>query len=97
MVEISQNEDRVLKALTNSHGAANFKDIVTQSGLADSAVARAVLDLIHKGLVQEHVMKRTELKLTEEGRSFASEGLPERRVVSIVRKNGGPDRSRVDQ
>ena len=89
MVEISQNEDRVLKALTNSHGAANFKDIVTQSGLADSAVARAVLDLIHKGLVQEHVMKRTELKLTDEGRSFASEGLPERRVVSIVRKNGG--------
>src|SRR5438309_3185179 len=89
MIEIGQNEARVLKALKNSQGVANFKDVVAQSGLADSAVARAVLDLARKGLVQERVVKRTELKLTEEGKSFASEGLPERRVVSIVQKNGG--------
>lgn len=89
LIEIGQNEARVLKALYNSQGVANFKDVVTHSGLADSAVARAVLNLTHKGLVQERVVKRTELQLSEEGRSFASEGLPERRVVAIVRKNGG--------
>ncbi len=89
MVEINQNEARVLKTLIDSGGVANLRDIVKQSGLADSAVARAVLNLTQEGLVQERVTRRTELKLTEEGRSFATEGLPERRVVSIVRNNGG--------
>ena len=89
MVELSQNEARVLQALIASGGEATPEVLVKRSGLADSAVARAVLNLAQSQLVKERVEKKTELRLTEEGEFFASEGLPERRIVSIVKKSGG--------
>ncbi len=89
MVELSQNEARVLQALIASGGEATPEELAKRSGLADSAVARAVLNLAQSQLVKERVEKKTELRLTEEGESFASEGLPERRIVSIVKKSGG--------
>jgi phenylalanyl-tRNA synthetase alpha chain len=89
LVELSQNETRVLQALIDSNGEATPEGLAKRSGLADSAIARAILNLVHQGLVKEYVEKRTELSKTEEGRIFASAGLPERRIVSVVVENGG--------
>ncbi len=89
MVEISQNETKVLKTLIDSGGKSTLEELVKKSGLADSAVARAVLSLSQNRLVEERVEKKTELRLTDEGRSFAVDGLPERRVLVEVKSRGG--------
>lgn len=89
VVEISQNEKRVLQALVEAGGPATLDVLVARTGLADSAIARAILNLSQNHLITERIQKKTDLKLTDEGRSFANEGLPERRVVTIVKNNGG--------
>ena len=89
MVEINQNEARVLKTLVESGGKSTFEDLAKKSGLADSAVARAVLNLSQNQLVREKIEKRTELSLTDEGRNFARVGLPERIVLLEVKNRGG--------
>ena len=89
MVEISQNEARVLRTLVDSGGKAALEDLVKKLGLADSAVSRAVLSLSQKQLVKERVEKRTELSLTDEGRTFARVGLPERIIFLEVKNRGG--------
>lgn len=89
MVTLSQNEARVLQALIDSGGVATPQVIAKHTRLADSAVARATLTLVLNGLAGETIDKRTELTLTNEGRSFATEGLPERRVATVVTKSGG--------
>ena len=89
MVEISQNEARVLKTLIDSGGKAALEDLAKKSGLADSAVARGVLNLSQNQLVKERVEKKTELSLTAEGRTFARLGLPERIILLEVKNHGG--------
>jgi len=89
LVEISQNEARVLKTLIDSGGRTNFEDLAKKSGLADSAAARAVLNLSQNQLVKEKADKKTELSLTDEGRTFARVGLPERIILLEVKNRGG--------
>ncbi len=89
MVEISQNEAKVLRTLIDSGGKSTLEDLAKKSDLADSAVARAVLNLSQHRLVEEQVDRKTELRLSEEGRSFAVTGLPERRVLNEVKSRGG--------
>jgi phenylalanyl-tRNA synthetase alpha chain len=89
LVEISQNETRVLRTLIDSGGKSSLEDLSKKSGLADSAVARAVLNLSQNQLVNERVEKETELSLTDEGRTFARVGLPERIILLEVKNHGG--------
>src|SRR2546428_6286966 len=89
LVEISQNEARVLKTLIDSGGKAPPEDLARKSGLADSAVARATLNLSQNQLVKEKVEKKTELRLTDEGVTFARVGLPERIILLEVKNRGG--------
>jgi phenylalanyl-tRNA synthetase alpha chain len=89
LVEISHNEAKVLKTLIDSGGKATLENLTKKSGLADSAVARAVLNLSENQLVKEKVEKKTELSLTEEGRTFAKVGLPERIILLEVKNRGG--------
>jgi phenylalanyl-tRNA synthetase alpha chain len=89
LVEISQNEAKVLKTLIDSGGKSILEDLAKKSGLADSAVARAILNLSQNQLAKERVEKKTELTLTDEGRTFARVGLPERMILEEVRKRGG--------
>jgi len=64
LVEISQNEAKVLRTITDSAGKLTLENLAKKAGLADSAVARAVLNLSQNQLVKEKVEKRTELSLT---------------------------------
>jgi len=89
LVEMNINEARVLRALAETNGRSTPEDLAKRLGLADSAVARAILTLSQAGLAQEQVERRTELKLSQEGSSFSESGLPERQIVAVVRKNGG--------
>jgi len=88
LVDISQNETKILTTLIDSGGKSTVEELAKKSGLADSAVARAVLNLSQKQLANERVERKTELKLTEEGRLFVG-GLPERKVATVVYDAGG--------
>ncbi len=88
MVELLENEARVLKALRDSNGKSTLDDLAKTTQLADSAIARAVLTLSNLGMVSEHVAKRTELTCTEEGRTSVLRGLPERRVIDVFPESG---------
>ncbi len=89
MVELRGNEAKVLKTLQELGGKTSSADIAKKSQLADSSVARAVLTLSNQGLVIEEIVKRTELRPTEEGKVCFERGLPERRVVEQI-KPGTP-------
>jgi phenylalanyl-tRNA synthetase alpha chain len=89
LVELLENEARVLKTLHESNGKSTLAELVPKAQLADAAVARAILTLSNLGLVKEEVTKRTELICTEEGNVAVSKGLPERRVVSVLPDSGG--------
>ncbi len=89
MVELRESEVLVLRTLRDQGGKAATKALVAKSGLADSAVARAVLTLTSQNLAVEHVVKRTELSCTEEGQQCVEKGLPERSVVNVLPQNGG--------
>src|SRR2546428_6392672 len=72
LVEISQNEARVLKTLIDSGGKAPIEDLAKKAGLADSAVARAVLVLSQNQLVNEKVdRKSTRLNSSHDQISYA--------------------------
>ncbi len=81
MVELRENEAKVLKTLQELGGKASSAELARKSQLADSSVARAVLTLSNQGLIKEEIVKRTELRPTVEGKVCFERGLPERRVV----------------
>ena len=89
LVEISPNEAKVLRTLIKLNGKSTPEELTRSSGLADSAVARSVLNLSQNQLVKERVERKTELSLTDEGRTFARLGLPERIILLEVRNRGG--------
>lgn len=89
MVELRESEAKVLKTIQELRGKTSATDIAKKSGLADSSVARAILTLSNQGLINEVIIKRTELRPTEEGMICVERGLPERRVVGQI-KLGAP-------
>ena len=88
-MELRENDVKVLRALRDAGGAVSVEDIVQKTGLADAAVARASLTLSDLGLVKEHITKTTEVFCTEEGHDYLANGLPERRVATVVHNAGG--------
>src|SRR3989442_8532142 len=87
--ELGENEARILKTLQESGGKATPAILAQKSGLADSAVARAILNLSSRGLIKELVDKRTEIQATKEGEQYVAKGLPERQVAKIIVQSGG--------
>src|SRR3989449_8216782 len=88
-VELRENDVKVLKALKDAGGASSVEDITLKTGLADSAVARASLTLSEQGLAKEQTTRTTEVFCTEEGHDYLANGLPERRVATVVHSSGG--------
>jgi len=92
MVELRENEQKTLQALQNLVGRGSVEQIVETSGLADSAVMRAALTLKEKKLVTLQEQKQRVGTLTEEGKQHAKAGLPERRLIKSLEKQGGTAR-----
>src|SRR3989454_9179267 len=88
-LELRENEIKVLRTLRDAGGTASVEDIVRKTGLADSAVARSSLTLSEQGLVKEQATKTIEIFCTEEGHDYLANGLPERRVATVVHQAGG--------
>src|SRR3989454_10799389 len=88
-MELRENDVKVLRTLRDVGGIASVEEIVQKTGLADAAVARASLTLSELGLVKEQTTKTTEVFCTEEGHDYLANGLPERRVATVVHDAGG--------
>jgi len=89
MVELRELERKTILVLHQLDGKASVEDLVKKSGLSDSAVMRAAVNLQDKKLVTVCADLKTIAALNEEGRTYAKKGLPERRVVDALRKLGG--------
>jgi phenylalanyl-tRNA synthetase alpha chain len=89
MVELRENEIRILAALDKLDGKASVEQLMAECELPDSAVMRAALILQENNLVQVHAKLETRIKLTAEGEFHSQNGLPERRLVNAVIALGG--------
>ena len=87
--ELRENEQKTLLALEKLKGRAPVERIVNAAGLAHAAVMRASLGLTENKLTRTHEKKQTLITLSKEGESYASIGLPERRLLDAVVKLGG--------
>jgi phenylalanyl-tRNA synthetase alpha chain len=88
-LDLRENDFKVLKTLQEAGGSASVEVIIQKTGLADTAVARSSLTLAEQGLVEERTTRTTEVFCTEEGHDYLANGMPERRVATVVRNAGG--------
>lgn len=86
MTQLRENEQKTLLALQRLSGKATAEQVIQNSGLADTAVMRAALTLSEKGFVQITEKPLTAITLNEEGKLHAEKGLPERRLITALRK-----------
>jgi len=88
MVELREQERKMLLAIERLSGIALIEQIISESGLSDAAIMRAALTLQEKKLVKIHEETRTIVRLNEEGKIHAKKGLPERRLINALKKLG---------
>lgn len=95
MVELRENEQKILLTLNSLDGKADVDQIIKASSLAHAAVMRAALKLSNEKLVQLHKQKQTVVTLNEEGETYVRKGLPERRLIKSLIKLGG--KAKIDK
>jgi len=88
-LSITEKDYQILKILEQTNGKATVEEIVEALRLDHSTVTRSILSLEQKNLIQTSELKKSIYKLTEEGKSYAKEGLPERRLIEAVISLGG--------
>lgn len=89
MIELREQERKTLSELEKSGGKASAEYLAGKSDLSIAAIMRAVLTLQERRLVEISEKKRTIIKLNEEGKTYADEGLPERRMINALRELHG--------
>ena len=89
MVELRENEIRILATLDKLGGKASVENLMTECELPDAAVMRSALLLQEKNFAHIHAKPQTKIKLTLEGELHARNGLPERRLINAVVALGG--------
>ncbi len=83
-VELSGLEARVLRALEGEW--LPLEEVVRRTGLDATAVMRAIMFLGNKNLVEERREEKEEIEYTERGRRYLEEGLPERRLLEMLKE-----------
>jgi phenylalanyl-tRNA synthetase alpha chain len=89
MVELREAERKTLLALQRLSGRTSAEQVIKETELPDTAIMRAALTLQEKKLVQIKERKQTIAKLTKEGKLYAENQLPERRVLEMLYAMGG--------
>ncbi|RLI05278.1 hypothetical protein DRO26_02635, partial [Candidatus Bathyarchaeota archaeon] len=79
----------ILRTVKDKGGETTVEEIEKTLNLDHSAVMRNLLSLEQKNLVQTFELRKSFYGLTEEGKKYVEEGLPERNVVKTVVSLGG--------
>lgn len=85
--ELHENERKII-SLLKDRGELTVDQLVDETGLSRDAIERACDWSETKGIISVSQKKRREFRLTEEGRQYAREGLPEKRLLQIVGDDG---------
>ena len=80
---LHENERKVLLAL-EGRGAATTQELSAETGLARDAVEKASAWAETKGVVSFREEVSRSFNLTEEGRKYAEEGLPEKKLLKLI-------------
>ena len=83
-----------LVMLSIKSGEATDKSIAAATGLPVAAVNKAGLWLKLKGLIEHKDRKESRISLTQEGRSYAKSGLPEKNLLKACQKEQGLEQLR---
>lgn len=84
--ELSANECMILTALGKLGGSEYLGAVAEAGGLNEAAATQAAFLLAQKGLIKVEEEKETFYGLTEEGRRYVAEDLPERRLLRLLLK-----------
>ncbi len=88
-VDLSDGEVKVLKCLKEVGRAMEVRELAEQINLSLNSVMSYLEALNQKGLVKVLVEEDDYVELTDEGKRYAKEGLPERRLVEKIVSIGG--------
>ncbi len=88
-MELETQEARTLLFL-KERGEAWAEEVEREMGLDPSTLMRAVLGLSQRGYLSVREERSFLLSLTEEGRKYAKEGLPERRLLKKLAEGEKP-------
>ncbi|MBS7648378.1 phenylalanine--tRNA ligase subunit alpha [Candidatus Bathyarchaeota archaeon] len=88
-MDLRENERITLIALKKAGGKAMLDRLAEISGLTHAAIMRAVLSLESKNLIKIHERKATRFSLNKEGKKYAEDKLPERRLIEALIAMGG--------
>jgi phenylalanyl-tRNA synthetase alpha chain len=89
MIELRENEQKILLSLKRLGGKGNIEKIAEIIDLTHGAVMRTSLALKEKDLITIHEKRHTLAKLSPEGRIHSRQGLPERRLISVLIEMSG--------
>ncbi|MCW3999170.1 MAG: phenylalanine--tRNA ligase subunit alpha [Candidatus Bathyarchaeota archaeon] len=89
MVELRAQEQQLLAAIEQQGGSASVEKLVDACGFPDAAVMRSGLTLQEGGFLTIQATTQSIIKLTAEGKTYAQNGLPERRLIQKVAEMGG--------
>lgn len=87
-VSLSEGELSVLKALGELNGEGKPEEIASISGLKVEQVLSHGQTLQAEGLIEISRVEQIFYILTDEGRHYLREGLPERRLLNFLREEG---------
>jgi phenylalanyl-tRNA synthetase alpha chain len=89
MVELREQERKMLLAIEALGGRASVEQVMNRSGLSNATIMRSALTMQEKKLVKIKERKKTIAKLNSEGKLYAEKQLPERRILNMLYKKGG--------
>ncbi len=87
-MKLSANEHDTLLATQKLGGRASMDQLMQSSGLSPTAAMRSVFMLQRKKLVNIREEKLILIRLNDEGKAYARNGLPERRILETLPKKG---------
>ncbi|MCS7140373.1 MAG: phenylalanine--tRNA ligase subunit alpha [Candidatus Nezhaarchaeota archaeon] len=89
-IKLSEGEVELLKRLREVGGrGVDVQKLAETSGLSLSSVMSYIEALGQKGLIEILTVEEEYVELTDEGKRYAIEGLPERRLAKKVMEAGG--------
>ncbi|MDR2707563.1 MAG: phenylalanine--tRNA ligase subunit alpha [Nitrososphaerota archaeon] len=89
MVELRVQEQQILLGIEKNGGKASVDQLISICNLSDAAVMRNALTLQENSLLNIYAATQNIIKLTNEGKIYAAESLPERKLVLAIIEMGG--------
>ncbi len=83
---LNNREKEVLKQLGNCSGESKVEDICENTDMTQSGIMRAALGLEEIDFLEIEKITKKNVSITDEGRNYIENDLPERRVLEILSK-----------